>query len=161
MLLAREELLLLQASLTCTSLAAQRHLGRAGLSTLQMLVGNVSEGLDEGGVPIQALGTLDARAVGLMHDLQVQLIQGLDMIAGEGNGHEDQVGMTTLDVLHDSVTGLGSEPCTGAHLRLPTQPVRVAEVESLHHSVNGRGHLSWVWVACRRSIDQSVSSDDL
>lgn len=157
MLLAREELLLLQTSLTCTSLAAQGHLGRAGLSTLQMFVGNVGESLDENRVPVQALGTLDARAVGLMHNLQVQLIQSLDMIACESNGHEDQVGMTTLDILHDGVTGLCSEPCTGAHLRLPAQSVRVAEFESLHHSVDGRGNLSWVWVPCGKDIDQSVS----
>jgi len=118
-LFTSEELLLLQASLALTALAAQCHLGRAGFSLLQMLVSNISQGLDEGRVAIQAISSLDAGAVGFFHDLQIQLIESLNVITGESNGHKDQVCVAALDILHDRIAGLGTQPCGGTNLRLP------------------------------------------
>jgi hypothetical protein len=31
-------------------------------------------------------------------------------------------------------------------LRLPAQSVGIAEVQSLHHCMDGRSNLCWVWV---------------
>lgn len=146
MLLASEELLRLQASLTLATLAAQCHLNGAWFTLLQVLMGNIGQGLDEDRVAIQTLCPLDARAVGFVHNLQVQLIQGLDVIAGKRNWHEDQVGLAALDIFHNSILRLGSKPCLRADLRLPAEAVGVAELQALHNGVDSCRHFGWVGV---------------
>lgn len=119
MLLASKELLLLQTAFTAASLAAQSHLGRAGLSLLQMLMGEICKTLDEDGVSIQALCALDAGAIGLLHDFQIQLVQGLDVVASESNGHKDKVRLAALHIFHHGILGLSTEPGLGTDLGLP------------------------------------------
>ena len=84
----------------------------------------------------------------LVDDLPIQLVQRLDVVAGEGDGHEDQVGLALGHVVRDGVGGLGAEPGGGADLRLPAQTVGVAEGEALHDGVDGGGDFGGVGVAC-------------
>lgn len=145
-----KKLLLLQASLTSAALTAQSHLGRARLTLLEMRVGNVCKCLDEDRVSVQALCPLDARAIGFMHNLQVQLIQGLDVVAREGNRNQKQIFLASFDIFLHRVACLGSEPCRRAHLRLPAQAVGVAEVETLHDRVDGCSDFCWIGITCQR-----------
>lgn len=152
MLLTRKELLLPQAPLTAASLTAQSHLGRAGLSLLKMLVGKIRKALDEDRVAVQALGPLDTRAIGLLHDFQIQLVQGLNVVAGESDGHKDKVRLAALHILHHRILGLGTQPGFRANLGLPTQPVRVAELQALHDGVDGCGNFGRVGVTLERAV---------
>lgn len=147
MLLAREELLLLKTTFALTALTAKGHLSRAWLPFLQVVPCNISESPDKGWVAIQALGTFDTGTVRFLHDFEVQLVESLDVIAGEGDGYEDQIRMSPLHIFHHSVTRLSSEPRRGANLRLPAQAVRIAEVEALHHCMNCRSNFGRVGVA--------------
>lgn len=111
-----------------------------------MFAGNVSKCLDEDWVAVQALCALDAGAVGFVDNLQVQFVQGFDVITRKRNRDQNQVRLSLLHVLLHGITCLGSEPGRGADLRLPAQAIRVAEVESLHDSMNCRGNLSGIRV---------------
>lgn len=70
------------------------------------------------------------------------------MVAGEGNRHQDNVGLPSLDVLLDRISRLGPEPCRRSDLRLPAEAVWVAVVQSLHHRMNSGSDLGWVWITC-------------
>lgn len=113
-----------------------------------MLERHVRERANEDRAPVQALGALEpGRITHLVHDFLVDLVERLDVVAGEGDGDQDQVGLAALDVLGDGVAGLGAEPGRGSHLRLPAEAVGVGEIELLHHSVDGGGDFGGVGVA--------------
>ena len=84
-----------------------------------MVASNVGQALDESGIPVQAFSPLDSRAICFLHDFQVQLVKGLNVVTGKGNRHEDQVRMTPFHIFHDGITRLSAEPSRRAHLRLP------------------------------------------
>lgn len=107
-------------------------------------MGNIGQSLDEDRVAVQAFRSLDSRAVCLVHDFQIQLIQGFNVVAGECDGHKNQIRLAALDVLHDSVLGLSTKPRLGADLRLPAQTPGVAEVQALHDGVDRGSNFGWV-----------------
>ena len=104
--------------------------------------------------PVQALRPLDARAALLlrfMNDLLIEFEERFDVVAREGDGDEDQVGVAFAHVGHDGVGGLGAQPGGGAHLGLPAEAVGVGEVEARHHGVHGGGDFGGVgvaWIGC-------------
>lgn len=141
-----EELLLLQAPLTPAALTTQRHLERAFLTLAQVLLSKVCKGLDEYGAAVQTFGPLDTRGIRLFHDFEIQLIQGLNVVAGEGDRYEDNVGLSTLHVLLDGIACLRSQPSPWSDLRLPAEAVRVAKIEPLHHRMHCCRNLGRVWI---------------
>lgn len=112
-----------------------------------MALSDICKGVDENGISIHALSSLDARmVVGIFHDLEVYLVEGLDVIACERNRYENKVSLSTLHILLDCIACLGSKPGRWSHLRLPTKPVGVAEVQSLHYCVDSCCNLCWIGV---------------
>ncbi len=83
----------------------------------------------------------------LMDDLLIELEERLDMVAGERDGDEHQVGLAFLDVALHRVAGLGAQPGGGADLRLPAEAVGVAEAEALHYGVDGGADFGGVGVS--------------
>jgi len=75
----------------------------------------------------------------------IQLKQSLNVVAGKGDRHDQNILALVLNKASDGLVGLGAQPLLGAHLRLPAQAVRVREVEFLHDAVHRVGHLQ-----CRR-----------
>ena len=112
-----------------------------------MALGDICKGVNENGIPIHALSSLDTRmVVGVFHDLKIYLVEGLDVVACERNRHENKVSLSTLHILLDRIACLGSKPGRWSHLRLPAKPVRVAKVQSLHYCVDSRCNLRWIGV---------------
>lgn len=142
--LASKELLLLQATVTLAALATQSHLKGALLSLAQVVLCDVGKSLDEHRVSVQTLRSLDAGAVGLLHHLKVQLIQSLNVVAGEGNRYQDDIGLSSLHVLLHSIASLSAQPSGRAHLRLPTEAVRVTKIKALHHRMDRGCNLGWI-----------------
>lgn len=98
---------------------------------------NICESLDEDRVTVHTLGPLDAWKVpGIFHHLEIQLVKGFNMVTGERNGHENDVGVPTLYIFLDSVACLGTKPGGRSDLGLPAQTVGVAEIQSLHDSMD-------------------------
>ncbi len=69
--------------------------------------------------------------------LNVQLVQSLDVVGGEGDGHNDGVFPSKAGETTEGVAGVLTHPRHRSHLRLPDQAVGKLEVELLHHSVDG------------------------
>ncbi len=136
-----------QAPLALTPLTPQRHLLRAALSTPQMPHRNIRQRLNKHRATIQTLRALHPRMPRLMDDLLIQLEERLDMVAGERDGDEHQVGLAFLDVALHRVAGLGAQPGGGPDLRLPAEAVGVAEAEALHYGVDGGADFGGVGVS--------------
>ena len=126
--LSGEKLLLLQAPLTLAPLTAERHLQRAVLPALEMFVCNIRKRINEDGVAIETLGSLDSGVVGILDHFLIKFIESLDVVTRKRNWHQDDVCLAPLDVLLDRVARLCSKPGRRSHLRLPAQAVGVAEV---------------------------------
>ncbi len=78
----------------------------------------------------------------LLGVLNVQLVQGLDVVRGEGDGDEHEVLLAAFDECFDGGVCSRGEPGQRAYLRLPDEAVRVAEVELLHDHVDRCTNLS-------------------
>lgn len=72
------------------------------------------------------------------------------MVRCEGDGDEDNILVALFDVLYDGVLGLRAKPGGGTDLGLPAEAVGVAERQTLHYRVDGRGDFSRVWVTCKQ-----------
>ena len=113
-----------------------------------MRSGDLGERVDEHRAAVEALGARDAGTAGVADDLLVELEERLDVIAGEGDGDEQQIGLALGHVGRDGVAGLRAQPGGGADLGLPAEAVRVREAEARHDGVDGRGYFGGVGVAC-------------
>ena len=69
------------------------------------------------------------------------------MVAGEGDGDEDQVRLSRGDVVGYGVGCLRAEPGGRADLRLPAEPVGVGVVQARHYGGDGGGDFGGVGVA--------------
>lgn len=121
----QEELLCLQTPLTRTTLTPQTHLRRTLDPTLQMRLRQVRQRLNENWAPVQTLRSLHTGTVCFVDDFEIEFVECLNMVRGEGNGDEDNVGMAALDVVLDCVAGLCAQPGGRADLGLPAEAVLV------------------------------------
>lgn len=87
-LVARKELLLFQASLARAALTSQRQLRRAVLPAPQMVCCKVCNGVDKDGISIEALSSLDPRAIRLVDDFLVEFVKGLDVVTRKRDGDQ-------------------------------------------------------------------------
>ncbi len=88
-----------------------------------------------------------AYLLGLLEVLEVQLEQGLDVVAGEGDRDQELVVDALLAEPLDGVNRLRAQPGARPDLGLPHQPVRVPVPEPGHHRRHGRADLAGVGVA--------------
>lgn len=118
-LLTSKELLGRRTPLALAPGASQAVLMRAGKSATKVLLGEISQSLDEDGVAVQTLHALDSVGMArLADDLLVKLVKGLDVIRCKGDRDQNEVLLTLVDVLLDRRLGLRAEPWLGADLRL-------------------------------------------
>ena len=111
-----------------------------------MVLCDIRQRLDEHSVPVQAFDTLDTLVVCLVDDLLVELVERLDMVTGESDWDQNEVGLALLDVVGDGVARLSAEPGGRADLGLPYEAVRVAVIEAGHHCVDGGGDFGGIWI---------------
>ncbi|KAI3479347.1 hypothetical protein L1887_58631 [Cichorium endivia] len=125
--------------------------GRA-LDVGEVRCADLGHGADEGGFVVERLCALERDAVllGFLLQLNVDLVERLDVVAGEGDGHDDGVLVALLCPALDGVAGLRAEPSGGTHLRLPCDSVRVAPLEPRHDGSHGSRHLGRVGVTAAR-----------
>lgn len=107
-----------------------------------------SHGADEGGFVVERFGTLESDTVlfGLLLKLNVDFVERLDVVTGEGDGDDDGVLVTLLGPAFDGVARLRSEPGSGTDLGLPCDSVGVAPLQSGHDGSDGSGNLGGVWI---------------
>ncbi|KAF3848742.1 hypothetical protein F7725_015239, partial [Dissostichus mawsoni] len=85
----------------------------------ERLVGEEGLGLSTGGVG--AHGAAEGQLTGAGHvGLQVGVDQGLDVVRGEGDGHQQDVLLPSLTQAFNHIVRLGAEPLHGPHLEDPT-----------------------------------------
>lgn len=92
-----------------------------------MIQGNVCECLNENRIAIQAFCPLDSWVIGFVDDFSIQLVKGFDMVAGKGDGDQNQICLPAFDILLNGMAGLGSQPCRRSDLGLPAQSVGIGE----------------------------------
>ena len=112
-----------------------------------MILCDIRQRLNEHAIPVQAFDTLNALLACLVYDLLVKLVERLDVVAGEGDWDQDEVGLALFHVVGDGVACLGAEPGGWADLRLPNEAIGVAVVETVHDCVDGGGDFGGVGVA--------------
>lgn len=108
---------------------------------------DICQSLDEDTAAVQTLDALDAVVACFVDDFLVELVERLDVVAGESDGDEDEVCLTLFHVIGDCVAGLRAEPGGGTDLGLPDEPVRVAVGEAGHDRVDGCGDFGRIGVA--------------
>lgn len=80
---------------------------------------DVCQCLDEDAAAIQTLDALDAVVACFVDDFLVELVERLDVVAGESDRDEYEVCLALLHVVGDCVASLRAEPGGGANLGLP------------------------------------------
>ncbi|KAH3665535.1 hypothetical protein OGAPHI_003721 [Ogataea philodendri] len=104
------------------------------------------------------------RGAELFLELDVDLVQRLNVVGGEGNRDDHGTwGLGVVDLVHQFFgdgSSLSSKPWFRTDLGLPDESVWVREVQFLHHSINGGCHLGRIRVS---SVDdlhrQRVSTE--
>lgn len=84
--------------------------------------------------------------LGLLEVFEIQLEQGLDVIAGESDRDQEQVVLALLRVSLDGIARLRAQPRRRTNLTLPDETVGVAVTEAVHDGRNGRANLGGVRV---------------
>lgn len=83
----------------------------------------------------------------LLDVLEVDLVQRLDVVARERDGHDDRAFAAEAREALDRLPRLHAHPRRGPHLRLPDEPVGVRVPEAAHDGGDGRCDFGHVWVS--------------